>query len=73
MTDSTDQLRRAIEEAGTQIDMAYWSACDAIKAAIDPSEVTAEEWAIDLLAEAYDVALRIQGDPGGWDEGRAKW
>lgn len=73
MTDTTEDLRQAIEDAASKIHAAYWVACDASKAAIDPRDVTDDSWAIDMLDEAYDIALRISEDPLGWEEGRQKW
>lgn len=73
MTSEMDALGRVIEKAAEKIDAAYWAACDAAKAAIDPADVTDEAWAIDLLANAYDIAMRVEADPLGWDEGREKW
>lgn len=73
MTNWTDDLKHVIEKAGVKIDAAYWSACDAAKAAIDPADMTDQAWAIDLLAEAYEIAMRVEADPHGWDEGRSKW
>lgn len=73
MTDTTDELRKAIEDAASKIFDAYWAACDAAQAPIDPRDVTTDAWAIDMLDEAYDIALRIADDPLGWEEGRQKW
>lgn len=65
-----DELAR---KAAEDLHAAYWAVCDERKAAIDPAELTTETWVEELLAEAYDIALRIEEDPLGWDEGRAKW
>lgn len=73
MTDRKDDLRGAIEDAASKIHAAYWAACDAAKASIDPEDVTDDQWAIDMLDEAYDIAMRIEEDPLGWQEGRSKW
>jgi len=61
------------QEASDKIHAAYWAACDEKKAAIDPDELTSESWVVDLLAESYDIAMRCEEDPLGWEEGRAKW
>lgn len=66
-------LNRIVRDAADKIYAAYWEACDAAHTALDPSELTDETWAADLLAEAYDIALRCEADPLGWEEGRAKW
>ena len=73
MSNRMDDLRQVIEKASAKIDAAYWAACDAAKAAIDPADMTDEQWAIDLLAESYEIAMRVEGDPHGWYEGRSKW
>lgn len=67
---TVDDIARRAAEA---IQDAYWAACDAKGAAIDPADMTSEAWAVELLAEAYDVALQIEADPLGWLEGRQKW
>lgn len=67
---TVDEIAR---QAAGAIQDAYWAACDAKGAAIDPADLTAEAWAAELLAEAYDVALQIEADPLGWSEGRSKW
>lgn len=67
---TVNQIARQAAEA---IQDAYWTACDAKGAAIDPADLTGEAWAIELLAEAYHVALQIEADPLGWSEGRQKW
>lgn len=73
MSNQMDDLRQVIEKACAKIHDAYWAACDAAKAAIDPADMTDEQWAIDLLAEAYEIAMRVEADPYGWNEGRSKW
>ena len=60
-------------KASGDLHAAYWVACDDPIAANDPAEFTTETWAAELLAEAHDIALRIEEDPLGWDEGDAKW
>jgi len=70
MAVTLDEIAR---NAADSLHMAYWTACDAAGAAIDPSELTDETWAVELLAEAYDIALRCEADPLGWEEGRSKW
>jgi hypothetical protein len=70
MAPTLDQIAR---DTADKIHAAYWAACDAAKAALDPSELTDETWAAELLAEAYDIALRCEADPLGWEEGRARW
>ena len=64
-----DQIAEAAEE---KIQAAYWTECDKHKAAVDPEEITTIEWARDLLGGSYEIALRIEADPHGWSEGRAK-
>lgn len=73
MSNLTDDLKQVIEEAGAKIDAAYWAACDAEQRAIDPRDLTDDAWAIDMLDQSYDIALRIESDPLGWAEGRAKF
>lgn len=68
-----ETLKAEIARATDRIHAAYWAACDAAGAAIDPSNVTDDAWAFDMLAEAFDIALRIEGDPLGWEEGRSKY
>lgn len=65
-----DELAR---DAADKLHAAYWAACDEACAALDPEDLTSETWAVDLLADAYDIALRVESDPLGWDEGRAKF
>lgn len=66
-------LDEIAKRASEQINDAYWAACDERRAAIDPDTLTTETWTIDLLAESYDIALRIEADQLGWEEGRSKW
>lgn len=66
-------LDEIAQKAAEELHAVYWSACDAVQAAVDPADLTTEEWVADLLAEAYDMALRIEADPLGWEEGREKW
>lgn len=61
------------ERASEQLHAAYWSACDEQRRAIDPGDLTDEAWAVELLSEAYDIAMRVESDPLGWSEGRAKF
>ncbi|OOY26317.1 hypothetical protein BMI90_18495 [Thioclava sp. L04-15] len=67
------KLDEIAQKASEDLHAAYWAACDAKQQAIDPEQLTTEGWAVDLLAEAYDIALRIEEDPLGWQEGRSKW
>jgi len=62
-----------VQDAATRINAAYWAACDAAQAALDPADLTTEAWAVELLAESFEIAMRIEADPGGWHEGREKW
>lgn len=66
-------LDEIAQEAADRIHAAYWSACDEARRAIDPSKLTTEQWVEDMLAESYDIAMRIDEDPLGWEEGRAKF
>lgn len=72
-SDQLEDLRKKIAFIADQISDAYWAACDDAQAAIDPRDVTDERWAVELLDEAYDVALRVESDPLGWVEGRSKF
>ena len=65
-----DEIATTTEE---KIEATYWAACDARQAAIDPAEITTSKWMIEILAESYEIALRIEADPMGWQEGRSKW
>ena len=65
-----DQMARAVEEAERAIAAIYWSACDVLKAAIDPAILTHVAWARAYLAELHEVALAIEADPAPWDEVR---
>ena len=65
-----DEIAAATEE---RVEAAYWTVCDAQKVAIDPTEMTTSEWMINILAESYHMAQRIEADPMGWDQGRSKW
>ena len=65
-----DQMARAVEEAEQALAATYWSACDAVKAAIDPATLTHVAWARAYLAELHEVALSIEADPAPWDEVR---
>jgi hypothetical protein len=67
------KIARLAEKAEDRITAAYWAACDELQAAVDPSEMGLPGWAEDLLQEQYDMALRMESDPLGWEEGRAKW
>lgn len=60
------------DQAEERLHQLYWEACDSQKRAIDPQELTTHDWVVQLLAEAYDIALRVETDRGGWDEGRSK-
>lgn len=61
------------EAASDKLHSAYWAACDARRAAVDPEELTTHSWVVELLAEAYEAALQIEVDSGGWEDGRSKW
>lgn len=65
-----DLMDSAIEDAELAISSIYWSACDAVKAAIDPATLTHVAWARAYLAELHEVALSIEADPAPWDEVR---
>lgn len=65
-----DEIAKAAEQA---LHDAYWRACDEARRALDPDELTTCTWAAEMLAEAYEIALQIESDPLGWEEGRAKW
>ena len=66
-------LDQIAQEAYDRIHKAYWAACDEAERAINPSELTTEEWVEEMLAESYDLAMRCEIDPLGWQEGRAKF
>lgn len=65
-----DQIAEAAE---AEIHAVFWKTCDARQAAVDPSELTSAAWAVELLAEAYDIALRCQADPAGWQDARGRY
>lgn len=65
-------LDQIATKADEDLHMAYWSACDNARRALNPADLTSEDWAVDLLAEAYYAAMQCEADPDGWDEGRAK-
>lgn len=60
-------------EAENQILELYWRLCDGKKAAVDPSELTKIDWVEELLDEQFEIALRCESDPEGWDLARQKW
>lgn len=68
MAKNLDQI--ATKAAG-QIITAYWAACDAAREAIAPETLCTQRWAIDLLNEAYEMALDVEAHPDGWEAGRA--
>jgi hypothetical protein len=61
-----DQMDRAVKIAETAISRAYWEACDAAQAAVDPAELTSVTWVREYLAEAYEIALAIEDNPEPW-------
>lgn len=61
------------DDAFDKIVAAYWSACDQKQAAVDPGELTKLEWVEELLDEQFDIAMRCEADPEGWELARQKW
>ena len=65
-----DQMARTIEDAERAMGLIYWSACDAVKAPIDPATLTDVIWERAYLAELHEVAQSIETDHAPWDEVR---
>lgn len=62
----------AAERAEAELHGLYWEACDGVQEAIDPEALGLPQWAQDMLAEAFEIALYCQHHPEGWAEGRAR-
>jgi hypothetical protein len=71
MTRPKARLARGIRMAEVAIIAAYWDACDDAERAVDPAELTAVSWALECLAEVYEIALAIEAYPDQWDVGRS--
>ena len=69
-TGAKDLMDRAVEIAEEAISGAYWEACDAVQAAVDPADLTPVTWVREYLAEAYEIALAIEARPEPWDDAR---
>ena len=63
-----DQMDRAVAIAEQAISGAYWDACNAAQAAVDPAELTSVTWVREYLAEAHEIALEIEDRPEPWSE-----
>lgn len=61
------------DEVWDKIVALYWAACDEKQAPVDPSDLTEMKWVEDLLDEQYEIALRCEADPDGWDLARQKF
>lgn len=73
MTEPTPTIDEIADEACDKIFALYWAACDAKKAAVDPGELTKLEWVEAILDEQFEIALKCESDPKGWEDAREKW
>lgn len=73
MQDPRQRIAAAIEAAEAELSAAYWVACDAVGAAIDPEDLTTSTWACEYLADAYDIALCIEADGESWADARTRF
>ncbi len=71
MTRPKTPLARGIRMAEVAIIAAYWDACDDAQRAVDPAELTAVSWALECLAEAYEIALAVEAHHAPWDAARS--
>lgn len=65
-----DQIASEVEQKILDL---YWSACDAEKRAVLPSDLTSMGWVQELLDEQFEIALNIEGEVEGWDLAREKY
>lgn len=66
------EIERAAEQAADELHRLYWQACDEKQRAIDPEAMGLPQWAVDMLAEAFELAMYCEAHPQGWFEGRAR-
>jgi hypothetical protein len=67
---ASDRMDWAVAIAKEAISRAYWDACDAAQAAVDPAQLTLVTWVQEYLADAYEIALAIEARPEPWGNAR---
>lgn len=65
-----DDARRLINDFAVNIQNLYWSECDRLHRAVEPEDLVDEQWARDLLENAFYIACQIEDHDEPWPEAR---